>query len=156
MTVNEIFIIRTLESGKNVGVRLSIWGIFSSGYVLIKGGTFKKKIYSFNIFLYFFYFGYVKENQIFCYFQRGLRLLFLPNIPGATSILDYTTTLVLQRIITLQRPKSIISPLIDNRIDNIICSIHITYSISIHLVDIIIPSSSCTSLTIVSSQESYL
>ena len=30
----------TLDSGINVGVRLLIFGLFSSGYVLIKGGTF--------------------------------------------------------------------------------------------------------------------
>ena len=30
----------TLDSGINVGVRLLILGLFSSGYVLIKGGTF--------------------------------------------------------------------------------------------------------------------
>ena len=30
----------TLDSGINVGVRLLIIGLFSSGYVLIKGGTF--------------------------------------------------------------------------------------------------------------------
>ena len=30
----------TLDSGINVGVRLLISGLFSSGYVLIEGGTF--------------------------------------------------------------------------------------------------------------------
>ena len=30
----------TLDSGINVGVCLLIFGLFSSGYVLIKGGTF--------------------------------------------------------------------------------------------------------------------
>ena len=29
----------TLDSGINVGVRLLVLGLFSSGYVLIKGGT---------------------------------------------------------------------------------------------------------------------
>ena len=50
-----IDILSTLDSGINVGVRLLIFGLFSSGYVLIKGGTF----INFFIFLflkYFFYF----------------------------------------------------------------------------------------------------
>ena len=41
----------TLDSGINVGVRLLILGLFSSGYVLIKGGTF----INFFIFLFFEY-----------------------------------------------------------------------------------------------------
>ena len=51
----------TLDSGINVGVRLLIFGIFSSGYVLIKGGTFINYFifYIFNIFLNFFSFSYV-------------------------------------------------------------------------------------------------
>ena len=43
----------TLDSGINVGVRLLIFGIFSSGYVLIKGGTFIN-LFIFFPFLYFF------------------------------------------------------------------------------------------------------
>ena len=43
----------TLDSGINVGVRLLIFGIFSSGYVLIKGGTFIN-LFIFFSFKYFF------------------------------------------------------------------------------------------------------
>ena len=39
----------TLDSGRNVGVRLLIFGLFSSGYVLIKGGKF------INLFIFFFF-----------------------------------------------------------------------------------------------------
>ena len=51
----------TLDSGINVGVRLLIFGLFSSGYVLIKGGTFINFFifHLFNIFLNFFSFSYV-------------------------------------------------------------------------------------------------
>ena len=42
----------TLDSGINVGVRLLIFGLFSSGYVLIKGGTFINFLI-FNFFTFF-------------------------------------------------------------------------------------------------------
>ena len=85
----------TLDSGINVGVRLLIFGIFSSGYVLIKGGTFINLFIFFSFkyfFSTFFFFSCVLENQNICYFKRGLRLfkglclLFLPNFPGALFI----------------------------------------------------------------------
>ena len=70
------------------------FGAFSSGYMLIKGGTFINLVIflPFNFFFYFFSFSYVYENQIICHFKRGLHLfkglclLFLPNVPGATFI----------------------------------------------------------------------
>ena len=51
----------TLDSGINVGVRLLILGLFSSGYVLIKGGMFINFFifHIFNIFFNFFSFSYV-------------------------------------------------------------------------------------------------
>ena len=50
----------TLDSGINVGVRLLIFGLFSSGYVLIKGGTFINFfIFYFSIFFLLFSFSYV-------------------------------------------------------------------------------------------------
>ena len=51
----------TLDSGINVGVRLLILGLFSSGYVLIKGGTFINFLifYLLNIFSNFFSLTYV-------------------------------------------------------------------------------------------------
>mgnify|MGYP001477140763 CR=1 FL=1 len=84
----------TLDYGINVGVRLLIFELFSSGYVLIKGGTFIKFsiFYLLNIFLLLFFLQLCKKNQIICYFKRGLHLfkglclLFLPNVPGATLI----------------------------------------------------------------------
>ena len=60
--------------------------LFSSGYVLIKGGTF------IIFFLNTLSFGYLLKNQNICHFKGGLRLfkglyiLFLPNVPGATFI----------------------------------------------------------------------
>ena len=63
--------------------------------MLIKGGvrllTFLFFIFSI-FFLTFFPSAMYKKNQIICYFKRGLRLfkglclLFLPNVPGATFI----------------------------------------------------------------------
>ena len=47
--------LNTLDSGINVGVRLLIFGLFSSGYVLIKGGTF----INFFIFLFFKYLFFI-------------------------------------------------------------------------------------------------
>ena len=44
----------TLDSGINVEVRLLILGLFSSGYVLIKGGTFNN-FFIFLIFLFTFF-----------------------------------------------------------------------------------------------------
>ena len=44
----------TLDSGINVGVRLLILGLFSSGYVLIKGGMFIN-FFIFNFLTFFFY-----------------------------------------------------------------------------------------------------
>ena len=44
----------TLDSGINVGVRLLIFGLFSRGYVLIKGGTFIN-FFNFLSFKYFFF-----------------------------------------------------------------------------------------------------
>ena len=46
----------TLDSGINVGVLLLIFGLFSSGYGLIKGGTLIDFFifYLSNIFFYFF------------------------------------------------------------------------------------------------------
>ena len=46
--LNFFFAKDTLDSGINVGVRLLIFGIFSSGYVLIKGGMF------INFFIFYF------------------------------------------------------------------------------------------------------
>ena len=40
----------TLDSGINVGVRLLIFGLFSNGYVLIKGGTIINFFYFLDIF----------------------------------------------------------------------------------------------------------
>ena len=56
-----MFFPTTLDSGINVGVRLSILGIFSSGYVLIKGGTFINLFifHLLNIYFYFVSFSYV-------------------------------------------------------------------------------------------------
>ena len=45
----------TLDSGINVGVRLLIFGLFSSGYVLIKGGTFINFFFIFLSFKYLFF-----------------------------------------------------------------------------------------------------
>ena len=60
-TQNMLLILSTLDSGINVGVCLLIFGLSSSGYVLIKGGTFIKFsiFYLLNIFFYFFFFSYV-------------------------------------------------------------------------------------------------
>ena len=44
----------TLDSGINVGVRLLILGLFSSGYVFIKGGKFNN-FFIFLIFLFPFF-----------------------------------------------------------------------------------------------------
>jgi hypothetical protein len=45
--------LHTLDSGINVGVCLLIFGLFSSGYVLIKGGTFIN-FFIFYLFITFF------------------------------------------------------------------------------------------------------
>ena len=87
----------TLESGINVGVRLIILGLFSRGYVLIRGATFINFwiFYSFLfIFFTFFPFAMYKNFKLpvilwgLCLF-KGLCLLFLPNVPGATFIPDW-------------------------------------------------------------------
>ena len=59
--VNCTLYLLTLDSGINVGVRLLILGIFSSGYVLIKGGTFINLFifHLLNIYFYFVSFSYV-------------------------------------------------------------------------------------------------
>ena len=66
----------TLDSVINIGVRLLILGIFSSGYMLIKGGRF----INFLIFLIYFFllfsFGYVLENQIICHFKGAMLIVF--------------------------------------------------------------------------------
>ena len=56
----------TLDSGINVGVRLLIFGLFSSGYMLIKW-------FFFYFFLLFFFvsLGYVLKNQFICHFKGG-------------------------------------------------------------------------------------
>jgi hypothetical protein len=51
------FLKPTLESGINVGVRLSIFELFFRGYVLIKVGLRLLIFGFFWFFLYFFYFG---------------------------------------------------------------------------------------------------
>ena len=61
LLVNFLSFMFTVDSGINVGVCLLIFGLFSSGYVLIKGGTFINFFifYLLNIFFYFFSFSYV-------------------------------------------------------------------------------------------------
>ena len=82
------------ESRINVRVRLLILGLFSSGYVLIKGGMFINFL-TFFIFLIFFTsfpLAMCKKIEFICYFKgglclfKGLCLLFLRNVPGATFI----------------------------------------------------------------------
>ena len=50
-------LVNTRDSGINVGVHLLIFGLFSSGYVLIKGGTFINFFifYLLNIFFLLFF-----------------------------------------------------------------------------------------------------
>ena len=84
----------TLDSGINVGVRLLIFGLFSSGYVLIKGGTFINFLFFYFLNIFFFTFfpsamykkikllvilrgGYAySRGYVYCFCQmfQGLRL----------------------------------------------------------------------------------
>ena len=85
----------TPHSGINVGVRSLIFGLFSSGYVLIKGSMF---INFFNFFIFSIFFltffpsAMYKKIKLSVTLKRGLGLfkglclLFLPNVPGATVI----------------------------------------------------------------------
>ena len=54
---------RTLESGINIGVRLLILGLFSTGYVLIKGAMF--------INFWIFYSFYSSFVTFFIWLYRG-------------------------------------------------------------------------------------
>ena len=64
----------TLDSGINIGVRLSIFGFFSTGYVLIKDSNPSKKS---KILLF---------DKVGYFFFKGPCLLFFPNVPGAMFI----------------------------------------------------------------------
>ena len=80
----------TLESRINVGLRLSISGGFSGATSILKGATFN----DFDFFLnwYFLFVCLCIKGLNYLLFERGLRLfkelrlLFLPNVPGATYV----------------------------------------------------------------------
>ena len=86
-----IFCLSTLDSGINIGVHLLIYGLFSSGYMLIKGGTFIDFFIFFIFFLLFFALAMYQKIKLsvilsggyaysrgyaYCFYQmfQGLRL----------------------------------------------------------------------------------
>ena len=75
---------RTLDSGINVGVRLLILGLFSSGYVLIKGGTFNN-FFIFYLFQYcFLSFSHLADLR--CLFLQNNKLDHIENISSLQNL----------------------------------------------------------------------
>ena len=72
---------------------------------LLKGYV-NQLFYHLNIFFYFFSFGYVLDNQIICHFKgwlclfKGLRLLFLPNVPAGAAFIQEVTSIPESRVST--------------------------------------------------------
>ena len=124
----------TLGSGINVGVCLLIFGLFSSGYVLIKGGTFINFFifYLFNIFLTFFPSAMYKKiklsvilrggyaysrGYVYCFsakksgWQKTSLTLRIANRIGSAPSLGSARHLAAEIIENIMRPDTAIGPI---------------------------------------------
>ena len=72
----------TIDSGINVGVRLLIFGFFSSGYVLIKGGMFVNFFYLFK----YCFLSFSHLDDLRCLFLQNNKLDHIENISSLQNL----------------------------------------------------------------------